>query len=125
MEMSYIAIHRWNETVGMKVLGMSDALMSDVAYFVSPPSSSRLPRIGKGQSFPLLPSGFRIGRPWPLSLSRLFLSSFQKNSKEFTYSKVKLPILCNFCPNRIKKELLSKHYYYSRKFISRIVEAKL
>lgn len=64
----------------MKVLGMSDALMSDVAYFVSPPSSSRVPRIGKGQSFPLLSSGFRIGRPWPLSLSRLFLSSFQKNS---------------------------------------------
>lgn len=80
MEMSYIAIHRWNETVGMKVLGMSDALMSDVAYFVSPPSSSRVPRIGKGQSLPLLSSGFRIGRPWPLSLSRLFLSSFQKNS---------------------------------------------
>lgn len=39
MEMSYIAIHRWNETVGMKVLGMSDAL-------TSPISSPRLPRPG-------------------------------------------------------------------------------
>lgn len=56
MEMSYIAIHRWNETVGMKVLGMSDAL-------TSPISSLRLPRPGflasaKANPFPSFPLVF-------------------------------------------------------------------
>lgn len=80
MEMSYIAVHRWNETVGMKVLGMSDALMSPI-------SSLRLPRAGFLASAKTNPSpplslvfesvergGFTRG--WPrLSLSRSFLSS--------------------------------------------------
>lgn len=59
--MPYIAIHRWNETVGMKVLGMSDAPTSPISSLV--PAS----RISKDQA------------P-PLSLSLWFLESVDRGA---------------------------------------------
>lgn len=79
--MSYIAIHRWNETVGMKVLGMSDAL-------TSPISSLRLPRPGflasakanPSPSFPLVFESVDRGLfPSPVFFFLLF-KRIQKNS---------------------------------------------
>lgn len=85
--------------------GIRDEWRADVAYFVSPPSSCRLPRISKDQSFPPPLSGFRIGRAWRF-YSRMASSfplpffSFFFFLREFTYHAYSLQFV------QIVKELL-------------------
>lgn len=128
MEMSYIAIHRWNETVGMKVLGMSDAL-------TSPISSPRLPRPGflasaKANPSPPPPFLWFSNRstvavllpdvllfPSPL----FFFSPFRKRIHLFqSIAKRTHYFPCNFYSNRVKESLSMRNII--RKFLESLMQ---